>query len=323
MVKTEVLKTLENNKGCPVSGEAIATELGVSRTAVWKAINTLKKSGYAIKTINGKGYVLSTENDKISREGILAHIKTPIDIYVYEEVASTNNTAIGIANATNPQCALIVAEKQVQGKGRRGREFYSPKDGGIYLSLVVKPKFGMDKSILITTAASVAVMQAVKTLTGLDLKIKWVNDLFLDGKKVCGILTEAITDFESGQISHVVVGIGINCFAKDVPPQLKDIIGALNVKGLDRNKLIALICDNLLQILDDISEDKKDFLVQYREASMLIGQEINIFKSYDLNLDKAIPATAVDVDDNGGLVVKLGDGTIDTISTGEVSVRLK
>lgn len=323
MVKTEVLKTLENKKGCPVSGEAIATELGVSRTAVWKAINSLKKSGYAIETINGKGYVLSMENDKISKEGILAHIKTPMEIYAYEEVASTNNTAIGIANSTAIQCALVVADKQLQGKGRRGRQFYSPKDGGIYMSLIIKPQFGMDKSILITTAASVAVMKAVKTLTGLDLKIKWVNDLFLDDKKVCGILTEAITDFESGQISHVIVGIGINCFASDMPDDLKDVIGALNVKGLDRNKLIALICDYLLEILDDIKDDNRNFLEDYKAASMLIGEDINIFKSTTLSDSEAISATAIDIDENGGLVVRLLDGTIDTISTGEVSVRLK
>ena len=322
MVKTEVLKTLEIKKGSPVSGEALANTLGVSRTAVWKAINNLKKEGYPIETINGKGYILSANSNKLSMEAITNHLKHNLDVLVYKEVASTNTTAIGIAN-TNPQKdILIVSEEQTSGKGRRGRYFYSPKDNGIYMSLLFKPNMDMNKSILITTAASVAVMRAIKELTGLELKIKWVNDLFLNDKKVCGILTEAVTDFESGQISYVVVGIGINCSNVDVPEEFKDIVGALNYSNLDKNKLIALICDNLLNIISDIQKEDRSFLLEYKTSSMLLGKDINVYKSTMINEQAGIPAKAIDINNDGGLVIQLEDGTISTLSTGEVSVRL-
>lgn len=322
MVKTEVLKELESKKGSPVSGEALAHTLGVSRTAVWKAINTLKKDGYSIQTINGKGYILAENSNKLSPEGISTHMETNSEIYFFSQVESTNTTAIGLATSGAPDKTLVVAEQQTKGKGRRGRSFYSPKDDGIYMSIILKPQVDMQKSVLITTAASVAVAKAVKDICNVDVQIKWVNDIYLDGKKICGILTEAVTDFESGQISHVIVGIGINCFNKSVAGELKDVVGALNITELDRNKLIARVADRLFDVIAEIEDGNNSFIEYYRNMSMLIGKNINVYKSTMIADNTGIPAKALDIDENGGLVIRLEDGSIETLSTGEVSVRL-
>lgn len=354
MLKSEILKELEKNKGVAVSGGKLAEALGVSRTAVWKAINSLKADGFDIKNMQSVGYYLPKNSDKLSVEGILNYVHHNIKILLFDELPSTNTKAISIAtettdplavqnasaddSANNPVAIVVIAEKQTAGKGRLGRTFYSPKDTGIYMSIIIRPHLNVEKSLLITTAASLAVAQAIKEICDLDAQIKWVNDVYINEKKVCGILTEAVTDFESGQISSLIVGIGINCrpasnnqdnkitiSTKTDRTDLQTLankIGYLSSANFERNVLIASVCDHLLDIVDALKADDCSFLEDYKKHSMIIGKDIYVYPSPNTAPDKKIPARAIDIDSHGGLVVKYEDNTITTLSTGEVSIRL-
>ena len=207
--KSEVLKLLEENKGTYLSGEELAIKLGCSRTAIWKAMKTLREEGYEILAVNNRGYALSKENNVLSEEAIrLGLNKKAVKIEVKREIPSTNQylKQKGIEEEYE-EGSVVVAESQSAGKGRRGRHFYSPGKCGLYMSVLLKPKKTAQESLKITAAAAVAVCRAVEKVCKVSLGIKWVNDLYLGEKKVCGILTEAVSDFETGDIELVVVGI--------------------------------------------------------------------------------------------------------------------
>ena len=201
-VKSSLLEMLEKNKGEVLSGESIAGELGCTRAAVWKAVKSLREEGYHIEAGPNKGYMLAKDTNRLSQEGIRLFLDDPkVKIDIYDELESTNQTAKKEAMMGEAgHGAFVIARSQTAGRGRRGREFYSPADTGLYMSVILKPQGTIHDSLLITTAAAVAVYRAVAQLCGIQLDIKWVNDLFYKGKKVCGILTEAVTDFESGNM---------------------------------------------------------------------------------------------------------------------------
>lgn len=197
----------EQHKGEVISGEAIAGQLGCTRAAVWKAVKSLREDGYHIEAGPNKGYTLAKDTNRISAEGIRPYLDDQkVTIQVYHEVGSTNQAAKKMAiGGQAGHGAFVVARSQSQGRGRRGRSFYSPADAGLYFSVVLEPKGTLKDNLLLTTAAATAVYRAVNRICGISLDIKWVNDLFYKGKKVCGILTEAVTDFESGEIEFAVV----------------------------------------------------------------------------------------------------------------------
>ena len=230
-VKSSLLEMLEKNKGEVLSGESIAGELGCTRAAVWKAVKSLREEGYHIEAGPNKGYMLAKDTNRLSQEGIRLFLDDPkVKIDIYDELESTNQTAKKEAMMGEAgHGAFVIARSQTAGRGRRGREFYSPADTGLYMSVILKPQGTIHDSLLITTAAAVAVYRAVAQLCGIQLDIKWVNDLFYKGKKVCGILTEAVTDFESGNIEFVVVGMGLNLYLdqENLPQKLRSIAGAL------------------------------------------------------------------------------------------------
>ena len=201
-VKSSLLEMLEKNKGEVLSGESIAGELGCTRAAVWKAVKSLREEGYHIEAGPNKGYMLAKDTNRLSQEGIRLFLDDPkVKIDIYDELESTNQTAKKEAMMGEAgHGAFVIARSQTAGRGRRGREFYSPADTGLYMSVILKPQGTIHDSLLITTAAAVAVYRAVAQICGIQLDIKWVNDLFYKGKKVCGILTEAVTDFESGNM---------------------------------------------------------------------------------------------------------------------------
>lgn len=324
MVKDKVLKELEKSKGIAVSGEALARKLGVSRTAVWKAVNSLREDGFDIKKSQSVGYILSEDSDRISTEGISSHLRHPIALSVHESVDSTNTRAMALAAEGTTYPAAVVAGEQTAGRGRMGRRFYSPKDKGIYLSIIIRPAMSTEASLLITSAAAVAVAQSIRSICGLDAGIKWVNDIYLGGKKICGILTEGIADFESGQISQLIVGIGINCSSSDFKSNaLENKAGALDIKGLERNRLIAAIIDRFLDIVEAIGNGDSSFIDDYRDLSVVIGKQITVYPTPVTDMDNRYSATAVDIDDRGGLVVRLDDGSQTTLSTGEITIRLR
>ncbi|MEG1870124.1 MAG: biotin--[acetyl-CoA-carboxylase] ligase, partial [Oscillospiraceae bacterium] len=218
-VKSSVLQMLEANRGNSVSGQQLANELGVSRSAVWKAIKALETDGYAIEAVTNKGYLLASSNDLISAEGInnyLAAQYKKLPITALKTVSSTNTHARMMAANGAKHGTIVVSEEQTNGKGRMGRTFFSPEGSGIYMSIILRPNTHTTNAVFITTAAAVAVCRAIAKLTVAKPTIKWVNDIILRDKKICGILTEAVTDFENGMVESVVVGIGINFKEPDI-----------------------------------------------------------------------------------------------------------
>ncbi|NMC57320.1 MAG: biotin--[acetyl-CoA-carboxylase] ligase [Eubacteriaceae bacterium] len=320
-LKQSVLQILELNRSNFISGEQIASELNVSRAAVWKAIKALENEGYIIHCVTNKGYQLSKDNDLISKEGITPFLKENYknnNIIVYKTIGSTNDEAKLKALESCPHGSVIIAETQTKGKGRMGRSFYSPAGSGIYMSFILRPKTDASNAVLLTTAAAVAVCRAIKSACGLKTKIKWLNDIYYKDKKICGILSEAVTNCETGMVESVVVGIGIN-FKTEFSGELMQTAGSLyaGVKPpITRNRLIAEVINQML----DISEDfvYREFLNEYKEDSFVIGQDIVFFRNNIWH-----NAKAVDIADNGGLVVQYESRQIETLFSGEITIRKK
>ena len=183
-VKDEVLKELENNKGDYISGGQLADNLGVSRNSVWKAIKALEKSGYEINAIPNKGYCLAEKNDILSSYSIKQHLKNPhLDISVFSSVTSTNTILKEMAEQGAKEGTVIIAEEQTAGRGRTGKQFYSPKGTGIYISILLRPDKPAEESLFLTTSAAVATARAIEDVSDKRALIKWVNDIYLEDKK--------------------------------------------------------------------------------------------------------------------------------------------
>jgi len=321
-LKQSVLAFLENNRGNSISGAKLANELGVTRSAVWKAIKSLQSEGYSIKAITNKGYCLSESNDILSGESIKPFLRgqaVDMKIQVFKTIDSTNTYAKKLAQDGAEQGTIIISEEQTAGRGRLGRNFYSPSSTGIYMSVILRPKLSMEHSLLITTSVAVAVSKAIEKLAVIETKIKWVNDIYYNDKKICGILCEASIDFESGGLEYAIVGIGINVttLKEQFPQDLREIATSIfseNTGENVRSELIAEILNNISECYENI--ESKSFLEEYKRRSFLLGQEIVV-----INGEKSEPATAIDIDEKARLVVKFTDGSIKPLNSGEVSVR--
>lgn len=327
-VKEKVLAMLEENRGRDISGESIAELLGVSRNAVWKAIKTLQSSGYEIEAVRNRGYRLSLYNDILSVPGIEMYLNKSykhVPIHIYKSLESTNKTAKHLAIDGTAHGTIVLADSQTAGKGRADRTFFSPEGSGIYLSVILKPDFGIPKPAAIMTAASVAVCRAIENACHLKPEIKWINDLYLNRKKVCGILIDAVLDYEAEKLDALIVGIGINFVppAEGFPPELEASASALNSgpvgispEGISRNRLIAEIENEVMQIFSKFPSD--NYLEEYRKRSLLIGKEIDIFQK-----ENTAQAKVLDIDGEGGLVVQLKNDSIQTLYSPEITVRIR
>ena len=316
-LKIEVLKVLEAERGKDISGQMLAKRFGVSRNAIWKTVRALQAEGYKILAGQNKGYRLSDENDMLSAVGIADAITHPVKgmaVYLHRTIDSTNDEAKRLIAAGKTGTMLIVAEEQTSGRGRRGRQFYSPGLTGIYMTFAFPANMPINDALGITTATAVAVHLAIQDLTGIETEIKWVNDLYLNGKKICGILTEAITDFELGCVQHIIVGIGLNYHTTAFPRELQEIAGSLQPAGVKRNLMVARIIDRLLDILNgDV-----DYMAIYRAHSMVLGKDI-VYERDGVRTE----ARAMEIDEDGGLVVEHSDGSRATLTSGEISLRLR
>ena len=322
-IKAQVLRQLVESQGGYLSGEIIAKNLSVSRNAVWKAVASLCSEGYVIAALRKKGYRLESYGNTLSPAGIYAQLKNESVFHfdVRNSVASTNTLLREMAAKNLPEGYVLTAEEQTQGKGRMGRSFHSPAKHGIYLSLLLRPaSYKTDDSSLITCAAAVATARAIEAITNLQVGIKWVNDLLIGEKKVCGILTEATFDMESGRIDNAVLGIGVNISKpkEGYPDDLESVATSLidrhnNFDGI-RCRLIAAILDEFWGFYVNLSA--REFLSEYKARSILLGKDIMVVSN-----DSIAPAKALDIDDACRLIVRFDNGETTVLSSGEVSIR--
>ncbi len=230
-----------------------------------------------------------------------------------DSVDSTNTLARSMVNSGEKSLLLIAADRQTDGRGRNGKSFYSENTGSVYMTAVVHPDLPFEDTVGITTAAAVAVSRAVESVTGKSTLIKWVNDLYYGGRKVCGILCEAVA--EKGRVKSVIIGVGINLADCDFPVELDGVAGTLGCDPSLREELIAAVADELFSLNFGALDEKT--LDEYRAKSLVIGKSIDYFINGQKNT-----ATAIGIDGCGGLIIKKDDGTSDVLNSGEISVRL-
>ncbi len=318
----KILEILEKNCGQSISGEKIAEEINVSRNAVWKNVKLLQAKGYNISAVTNRGYALSEDTDLVNEMSIRAEIngkncKFGQEIHAYNSVSSTNDVAKDLAQKGAAEGTIVVADNQNSGKGRMDRPFFSPENSGVYISIVLRPKIALEKSLFITTCAAVAVARTIERLTSLRAEIKWVNDVYVGKKKVCGILTEAALDFESRGLQYAILGIGVNVRTKDFPENIKDIATSIFLESgveVRRSTFIATLLEEFEKEYANL--ENADFLQEYRNRSNVIGRRITVISGASTE-----EATAIEIDEEFRLVVRTEEGEVKTLNSGEVSVR--
>ena len=312
--KTALLQLLRAAPGQFVSGQALADRLGISRAAVHKAAQALQRQGWALEAVSRRGYRLAGAADRLCPEVLGPY---PAPAYFYESTDSTNTVARQLALSGAPHGTLVVAGTQTAGRGRLGRSFESPAGKGLYMTVLLRPQLAAPQALAVTGSAAVAVCRAVQAQCGLPLAIKWVNDLFYNGKKVCGILTEAVSDLDTGLVDHLAVGIGLNltATAADFAPGLWDTAGSLYPGGAcpaPRAQLAGAIARELLALCPDF-----DYLADYRARCFVPGHWVTVREVSG----ETYTARALAIDDAGRLVVETAAGRRTALSHAEVSVK--
>ncbi len=290
-VKDRVLSTLCKDYGTYHSGQEIAEALHVTRAAVWKAIGKLREEGYEIDGTTNRGYALMQNADALSEETVRAFLNPEAAAFFRVEcvavTGSTNNDLKVRGQEGEPEGLVIAAEAQTAGKGRQGRSFYSPKNTGLYFSLLLRPELNAQDAVLITAAAAAvsakACEKACDNLSFGDISIKWVNDLYLNGRKVAGILTEGALSIETAKLDYAVLGIGFNLYtpAGGWPEEIRDVAGSLvpesaeavRQKGL-RSRIVAEFLNEFLPVYRTLAE--RSFLEEYAKRQMVVGREVEV-----------------------------------------------
>lgn len=327
-MKTKILTILKNSEK-HVSGQSLSNQLGVSRTAIWKVINQLKEEGYMIEAVPNKGYRIVAYPDIITAEEIKSILRTKEigkEVLYYDMVDSTNTKAKQLAEQENTHGLLVIAEQQEMGKGRRGKKWNSQKGTGIWMSLIIKPKIKPVAASMLTLVAALAVTKAIRQMgeqeenrNNLEAKIKWPNDIVVNGKKVCGILTEMSSELD--YINHVVIGIGINANIEKFPDEINHMATSLLLEGkkhIKRSQLVAFVLEAFeayyikflkTENLETMITEYNQWLINYEEEVKIIEENVTY-----TGVAKGITAT-------GELIVILPDGTRKEVVSGEVSVR--
>lgn len=323
-MRDKILKVLVDNSNKFLSGEAISSFLGITRSAVWKHIRSLQRDGFEIESRPGLGYRLISFPEELDQVTLTEIMETQIigkRIEVHQAIDSTNNRARELALEGVEEGTLIIAETQLEGRGRHGRNWISPKGKGIWMSLILRPNLPPDQAPRITAIAAVAIRKALNRATGLDIGIKWPNDIIIAGKKVCGILTEMHADID--RIHYVVVGMGINVnmTQEDFPTDISSTATSLRIaldRNLDRRQLIALIMEEIEEVYLKYLENRdfEQILHQCRQYSVTLNRSVKV-----IGRDSTIEGIAIDFDEDGALLVKTHDGNIIKVMSGDVSVR--
>lgn len=346
--KDKVLEILTENIGVAISGEKLAQTCGVSRAAIWKAVNALRENNCNIEGTTNGGYILHSPADIFSKELFTQELTAAYPelsashIEVFKEIDSTNTYAKKVlsecGNLRNFEGQLTdagktfhnsiyVAESQTAGRGRLGRTFVSPAKTGIYLTVIYAPKGGITNPAKLTAFSAVAVCNVINRLYKVEPKIKWINDIYINDKKTAGILTEGSTNFETGVIESAVIGIGINIqdnpeiFGEKGSKLAGSILGNSSVGGgeqISRCKLAAQVAGETLSIFN---QNPDDLIKQYKSLSCTIGKKLTVHPVIGESKND-FTATAIDIDDNAALVVEVADGSRRVLSSGEVSLHI-
>jgi BirA family biotin operon repressor/biotin-[acetyl-CoA-carboxylase] ligase len=324
-MKEQVLALLTAQGDGYLSGEAMSEQLSVSRAAIWKAIEALREDGCEIEAAPRRGYRLLRSPDRLTAGSILPYLETEQQrqrLICLDSVDSTNNYAKSIAITGAPTGTAIVADEQTGGRGRLGRSFQSPKGKGIYVTLLYRPQLPPIQAVNLTAYVAVAICDGIEAAVGVRPQIKWTNDIVLGGKKLCGILTEMAVEGESGALQYVITGIGVNAnhtpddFSPDVEPMATSLLQQLG-HSVERGKLCACII-NALDRMYALWEQGIDggYWQRYRDDCLTLGKPVRLLRG-----DQAQEAFAEDIDQDFGLIVRLSDGSRQTVTAGEVSVR--
>ena len=320
--KKQIIRSLSNNAGDYVSGEILAHECGVTRSAVWKAVKELRADGYEIEAATNRGYRLS--GDVLDADSVIESLgealAARVRVEFFGEIDSTNR-AVRERAAEENEGLVVCADAQSAGRGRLGRSFFSPRGTGLYMSVLLRPAGDFALAQGITTAAAVAVCRAIGDVCGIDAGIKWVNDIFVGGRKVCGILTEAATSVESGLLDYAVLGIGLNVSEPrgGFPDEIAAVAGAIvsEPRFGTKNALCAAILREFFALYDRLAERPQ--IAQYRECSVILGRRVTVVP---LTGGAERSAVAEEITDDAALVVRYDDGTRETLTSGEVRVRM-
>ncbi len=320
-MKSEILKMLKTSSGY-LSGQQLCEKFGVSRTAVWKVIRQLEEEGYKIEAVRNKGYRLTGEADVITQAELQSMLQTRWignRLEYFDETDSTNIRARKLAEEGAPHGTLVVADSQRTGKGRRGRAWISPRGVGIWMSLVLRPPICPVGASMLTLVAGMAVVKGVRKSTGLKAMIKWPNDAILSGKKICGILTEMST--EEDRIRYVITGIGINVNVSSFPEEIAEKATSLKEElgeAVKRSLVIAAVAEAFEEFYDSFlkTHDMSCLMEDYNKALVNRNRQVTVLDSRGQYQGRALG-----IDPEGSLLVQRRDGTVESVISGEVSVR--
>lgn len=320
-MKEEILRLLRSADGY-ISGQELCNRFGVSRTAVWKAINQLKEAGYEIEAQQNKGYKLIAAPDLMTEAEIKSLMHTDWvakEVLYFDTIDSTNTKAQELAEKGYPSGTLVVADKQESGKGRRGRSWVSPSGTGIFMTLMIKPDINPNNASMLTLVAALAVAKAITSVTGEEALIKWPNDIVVNGKKVCGILTEMNAQFD--YINNIVVGIGINVHNESFPEEISQMASSLMIeaggKRFHRAQIIAETMSYFEQYYDTFlkTQDLSALVREYDELLVNRNKSVRV-----LDPKEPFDGKAMGITPKGELIVDTWESR-KLVSSGEVSVR--
>lgn len=320
-MKEEILRLLRSADGY-ISGQELCNRFGVSRTAVWKAINQLKEAGYEIEAQQNKGYKLMAAPDLMTEAEIKSLMHTEWvakEVLYFDTIDSTNTKAQELAEKGYPSGTLVVADKQESGKGRRGRSWVSPSGTGIFMTLMIKPDINPNNASMLTLVVALAVAKAITSVTGEEALIKWPNDIVVNGKKVCGILTEMNAQFD--YINHIVVGIGINVHNESFPEEISQMASSLMIeaggKRFHRAQIIAETMSYFEQYYDTFlkTQDLSALVREYDELLVNRNKSVRV-----LDPKEPFDGKAMGITPKGELIVDTWESR-KLVSSGEVSVR--
>ena len=327
MLKDDVLKLIlrENDY---ISGEAISRILGVSRAAVNTAVKSLRDDGYGITSSTNKGYLMISCPDLLSKGSVTAYLpdSRAEDVYVFDTVSSTNTVLKELSAKGAASGTVVISDQQTGGKGRRGRSFASPSGVGVYLSYLIRPEAGFEKISDLTSWTAVATCDAIKNAYGIETQIKWVNDLVLNRKKICGILTEASVEGESGLIDTCIIGIGINVneARSDFPEEISDVATSISIEQDGKQFSRARLAAELIKTMDILRSEwpggSSYYIQRYREQNITVGSRITAFSRLMEN-SEGREGKAIAINDDFSLKAEFNDGSIEDLRSGEVSVR--